>query len=158
MKEKRLFIEDIAGKGRGVFCFDPIGRGETIETCRLILVDTEASPGMLHSELFNYVFRYGSDPEVLALALGYGSLYNHATDSNAEFHFDRQRECIVFTALADIPAGCEICINYAGEQGKEYDDWFRERGLACMPPARAAQSPLAALRHRVGSWFSRGKQ
>ena len=47
----------------------------------------------------------------LALALGYGSLYNHSYQPNARYD-DQPAGAMTFTALRDIRAGEEITINY----------------------------------------------
>lgn len=57
-----------------------------------------------------YVFGWGEGST--ALALGYGSLYNHSYAPNAET-LETPDE-LVITALRDIAAGDEIFINYMG--------------------------------------------
>jgi len=34
-----------------------------------------------------------------------------------------------YYALEDILPGTEICINYAGEQGREFKEWFETRNI-----------------------------
>ena len=50
----------------------------------------------------------------LALALGYGSLYNHSYRPNARY-VDLAGRTKLFTAMRDIAAGEEITVNYNGE-------------------------------------------
>lgn len=57
-----------------------------------------------------YVFGWGEDST--ALALGYGSLYNHSYRPNAETL--ETADELVITALRDIQPGEEIFINYMG--------------------------------------------
>ena len=57
-----------------------------------------------------YVFRW--DEEATALALGYGSLYNHSYDPNATT-LERGDE-LVITATRNIAVDEEIFINYMG--------------------------------------------
>ena len=57
-----------------------------------------------------YVFGWGSDST--ALALGYGSLYNHSYAPNSET-LETPDE-LVITALRAISEGEEIFINYMG--------------------------------------------
>ena len=47
-----------------------------------------------------------------AIALGYGSLFNHSDTPNAEFNLDLDAENIHFLATEDIAAGIEITTNY----------------------------------------------
>jgi uncharacterized protein len=65
--------------------------------------------------------------------LGFGSLYNHAIDCNAAYTLDREARTIRFFALEDIAAGKEICINYAGERGNEFKEWFDSRNIVYKP-------------------------
>ena len=66
-----------------------------------------------------YVFGWGDD--LTALALGYGSLYNHSYTPNAET-LETETE-LVITALVDIASGDEIFINYMGtaQEGVWFD-------------------------------------
>ena len=50
----------------------------------------------------------------VALALGYGSLYNHSYRPNARYD-DIGQLTKIFTALRDIPPGEEITVNYNGD-------------------------------------------
>ena len=52
------------------------------------------------------------DKKSVAIALGYGSLYNHSYSANATYekHFDDK--LITFKAIADIRRGEEITVNY----------------------------------------------
>ncbi len=99
-------------KGRGVFARQSIGKGTVIERAPVILVptkevfDTSAEP-----KLADYVFDWGKD--TVAVVLGYGSLYNHSYQPNAEY-YDSGRLTQVFTALRDIRKGEEITVNYNG--------------------------------------------
>ena len=54
----------------------------------------------------------------MALALGYGSLYNHSYQPNARYD-DESGQTKVFTAIRDIEAGEEITVNYNGEPEDE---------------------------------------
>ena len=52
----------------------------------------------------------------MAVALGYGSLYNHSYQPNARYD-DVGRLTKVFSALRDIEPGEEITVNYNGKPG-----------------------------------------
>jgi SET domain-containing protein len=64
--------------------------------------------------LRNYFYQWGEDRRVSALALGFGSLYNHSFDPNAVYEEDIEQRIITFTAREDIAEGEEITINYNG--------------------------------------------
>ena len=59
----------------------------------------------------------------MALALGFGSLYNHSYRPNARYD-DVGRQAKAFTALRDIAAGEEVTVNYNGEPGLRRRVWF----------------------------------
>ena len=59
-----------------------------------------------------------------ALALGHGSIYNHAVHANCDFLLDMEYETINIFAVRNIPAGEEITINYHGEPGNKEKLWF----------------------------------
>ncbi len=64
------------------------------------------------SRLADYAFSWGRG--TVALALGYGSLYNHSYTPNARYQ-DVGRCTKEFVAIRDIAAGEEITVNYNGE-------------------------------------------
>jgi SET domain-containing protein len=100
------------GKGRGVFARKVIPRGAVIERVPVVTFEVqEIFNPVRRSKLAEYVFKWGDG--VVAVALGYGSLYNHSYDPNAKFHSDG-RLTQVFSAIRDIKAGEEITVNYTG--------------------------------------------
>jgi SET domain-containing protein len=111
----KVEVRRVRGKGRGVFARRPIGAGEVIETCPVLVLPAgsveDGSAG-----IDRYVFEWGGGK--LALALGYGSLYNHSYRPNARY-VDLAGRTKLFTALRDIAAGEEITVNYNGEPGDE---------------------------------------
>jgi uncharacterized protein len=104
-------VKRVRGKGRGVFARRPIEAGEVIETCP-VLVLPAGSVEDVSAGIGGYVFEWGRGR--LALALGYGSLYNHSYRPNA-CYVDLAGRTKVFTAIRDIAAGEEITVNYNGE-------------------------------------------
>ncbi len=106
-----IVIKRVRGKGRGVFARRPIESGEVIETCP-VLVLPAGSVEDVSAAIGSYVFEWGRGR--LALALGYGSLYNHSYRPNARY-VDLAERTKLFTALRDIATGEEITVNYNGE-------------------------------------------
>jgi uncharacterized protein len=127
--KKQLYIKNIKDKGRGVFCKQLICKDETFEVCPVIVIPASDYDIVKASRLVDYFFSFNKEENTLALALGFGSLYNHAVDSNAIYYLNREEKVISYYALEDIPAGKEICINYAGERGIEFKEWFEERNI-----------------------------
>lgn len=106
-------VRTVRGKGRGVFATRPISEGEVIERVPVLLIEAEElrnPDGWIG--LASYCFLW--DTGRYALALGYGSLYNHSYRPNARYD-DAGRMTKVFTALRYIAAGEEITINYNGD-------------------------------------------
>jgi uncharacterized protein len=106
-------VKRIKGKGRGVFAQRSISEGTVIERVPVIVFPiAEIWSEVAEPLLVDYVFMWGKD--TVALALGYGSLYNHSYQPNARYD-DVGLQTKEFTAIRDIEPGEEITINYNGE-------------------------------------------
>src|SRR5262245_21262019 len=107
-----VYIKRVKGKGRGVFARRDIPKGTVIETAPVLLVpvDTVAG-GLANPNLARYFFMWND--KCLAMALGYGSLYNHSYHPNARYE-DGHGKTLIFRAIRRIEAGAEIIINYNG--------------------------------------------
>lgn len=127
--KRALFIKKIKGKGRGVFCKELIAKDEVFEICPVLVLPAADYDTVKASRLVDYFFSFNKEEGTLALALGFGSLYNHAVYSNAAYTLHHKNKTLTFCALEDIPAGKEICINYAGEYGMDYKEWFEARDI-----------------------------
>ena len=130
---KQLYIQDIKGKGRGVCCTQTIAEGETIELCPVLVTVPDDCNTIKSSHLGDYIYSFIKEEKLFALALGFGSLYNHATYNNAAYLIDTENKMMTIYAVKDIPAGVEICINYGGDPGTSYDKWFTDRNLTAVP-------------------------
>jgi uncharacterized protein len=107
-----ITIRHFAGKGRGVVAERRIAAGETIERPPVLVIPREEVPLIRETRLKSYYFEWGEDCTQAAIALGYGSLYNHSYTPNARYEFRENEDCLEFIALKDIEAGEEITINY----------------------------------------------
>jgi len=96
-------------KGRGVFARQDIKKGTVIERVPVIVVTWDQ---IEDSELGHYAFCWSGNKA--AIALGYGSLYNHSFKPNAVYQ-DEGRQTKVYSAHRNIVAGEEITINYNGD-------------------------------------------
>src|ERR1700730_16798882 len=93
-------VKRIKGKGRGVFARRVIRAGEVIERVPVLVLplgDIKDADGW--ESLAGYCFMWGQG--TVALALGYGSLYNHSFRPNAKYE-DIGKMTKVFTALRQI--------------------------------------------------------
>lgn len=107
-----LVVRKIRGMGRGVFAGRMFRRGEVIEVCPVLRIASGTSPVGLEY----YVFKWGTEDKELAVALGYGSLYNHSPKPNAAFTTRYARGEVVFRATRDIDAGEQIFIDYEWDE------------------------------------------
>jgi len=129
-----VYVRDTGtAKGRGVFAARPFRAGEVVEVCPVILFRKEYK--VLHRELKTMVFHWPV-PEgaaaTQALALGYGSLYNHANPSNLRYETDAAEAVMRFIAARDVAADEELTINYNADGGataSEDEWWFEEKGI-----------------------------
>jgi uncharacterized protein len=120
----RLLLGSTKTKGRGVFAGRPIVAGELIEAVPVIVIPAEQWPHVEPTVLALYIFNFGPEGEHAAIALGYGSLYNHSYLPNAEYAKSWEERLIRFIALRDIAAGEEITVNYNGTPGDRSPIWF----------------------------------
>jgi SET domain-containing protein len=114
---------DHRGKGgRGVFAVRDIAAATVIERVPVLLIPKSqvfaASPDRPSPSpaISWYVFDWAgaTKREYAALALGYGSIYNHSYTPNARY-LKEPPDVMSFVAIRDIAAGEEITINYHGE-------------------------------------------
>jgi SET domain-containing protein len=115
-------VKRIKGKGRGVFARRLIRKGELIEKVPMLVLPVEEfHDGLGKTSLANYCFNWKEG--TVALALGYGSLYNHSYKPNARYD-DVWPQTKEFTALRDIAPGEEITVNYNGKPKSRSAVWF----------------------------------
>lgn len=123
-----LYMKEVIPKGRGLFCGNPIKKGDVIEIVPGLLFNEEDAPHIRETAAAEYYFKIPADlPKDLAqrfkirdvekcvgLAMGAMSYCNHMMDPNAvqECLADRHSLFYVLKALRDIPADTEISINY----------------------------------------------
>jgi SET domain-containing protein len=102
--------------GLGIWAIEPITDNEVIEECPVLIVAKEE---IVNTSLIDYAFKL--EDNKYALALGNGSLYNHRNQPNARWHYDENKERIVFRASRIIKAGEEIFISYGKDYWKSRD-------------------------------------
>lgn len=119
-----LFIEETKNKGRGVFTREAISEGTLIEIAPVIVLPEQERSWIDQSVLYNYYFLWGEEDKQTALALGYGSIYNHSTSPNVAYVMDYHARTISYIAWRDIAAGEELCINYNGDEDSQEKVWF----------------------------------
>lgn len=106
-------VKRIKGKGRGVFARKFIPRDTIFERAPLLILKDQEALGENCHVLPEYVFEYGKG--TIALALGFGSLYNHSFRPNARYE-DVGNKTKHYIAVRDIQPGEEVTINYNGDE------------------------------------------
>lgn len=119
-----LFIMDSPGQGRGVFTDSDIPVGSIIEICPCIILSTNDTIQIHQTLLHDYYFLWDIENKTSAIALGFGSLYNHSESPNAEFLIDYDATSIKIVGLRTINSMEEITINYIGLKDENYKLWF----------------------------------
>jgi hypothetical protein len=111
-KKASISVKSIKINGvrqRGVYSDSFITSGSLIEDCPFLILTTKSR------DLSGYVYEH--DDGSVALALGYGSLYNHSFEPNATA--ENNGKTIEVTAIRDIHPGEQILINY-GYKERDY--------------------------------------
>lgn len=107
--------------GRGIFAARNIKQDEFIEESPVIIIPKVEWQQMSECVLMNYIFRWNEDK---ALALGYGSLYNHSYTPNVGYFTNIENQSIDFYAMKDICEGEELMVNYNGDPEDQSPLWF----------------------------------
>jgi SET domain-containing protein len=124
---EKIYIKPsrIPNSGRGVYAKADIKKGEIIEQCPIIEIPKHDTANLTESILITYFFYFGANRQRQAIALGFGSLYNHTRKPNAVYKIKPAESRIDFIALEDIKKDDEITINYSPEPQKDKNPlWF----------------------------------
>ena len=122
-----------SAKGRGIFAERSFMAGELVETAPVILLHSDYQT--LPEEIKSYVFNWGKMcglGSAHALALGYGSLFNHDNPANLRYEADPANLALRFIATRNISAKDELTINYnapCGTDDKTDDGWFARMNI-----------------------------
>jgi len=122
-----IFVAHSELHGRGVFTGASISVGSIIEICPMLYLPEKDVKPLQGTIIHDYYFEWGQDLKAAALALGYGSIYNHSFTSNATYQVDMEANLLYIHALRDIVAGEEITINYNGDPADASPLWFETK-------------------------------
>jgi len=111
----RVAVRSSSRSGRGVFATQPIAAGETVERVPVIVFSADDRARVTRTVLDYYYFWWGPDSEDGAIALGFGSMYNHSFEPNARYVRDLEERSLEFVALRDIAEGEEVLVSYNGD-------------------------------------------
>lgn len=119
-----ICVKESAGKGRGVFAQRDFKKGEIIESSPVIVLPSEEIDSLELTQLYNYYFAWGPESKDAAIALGYGSLYNHSYTPNARYYKDFEKRLLKYVCIKDIQTDEEITINYNWDPEDKNPVWF----------------------------------
>ncbi|KQL52313.1 lysine methyltransferase [Heyndrickxia shackletonii] len=109
---------------RGVFATCDIKKGELIHEAPVIAYPNDQHQYIEKTLLADYAFEYGINHS--AILLGYGMLFNHSYEPNANYEINFKNHTFDFYAYTDIKAGDEILINYNGDVDDKDPLWFNQ--------------------------------
>ena len=113
---EKLYIKNVAEKGRGVFAAIPIRKGDIVEAAPVIVIPDEDVDLIDQTAMADYYFKWGESH--FALVLGYGSLYNFSEVPNLSFEVDLINEVMIYRAIKSIKKDQELTVHY------QCDLWF----------------------------------
>lgn len=111
IKSPKIVVKKSKLHGYGVFAEKKIKKGEVIEECYILV--SRGGDKKLEDYYFDANGRY-------ALLTGYGVIYNHAEDPNADYHINVKRRLATIKADRDIKKDEEIFLSYG-------EEWFSSR-------------------------------
>lgn len=110
-----LRVVSVAGKGRGVVAARRFAEREVVERDPVLVIPAGDWPHLQRTVVSKYCFLWHEGRDEAAVALGYGSLFNHAYTPNVKAQIHLRERVIEFVAVRDIAEGEEITLNYNGE-------------------------------------------
>ncbi|MGE1198566.1 SET domain-containing protein [Priestia megaterium] len=119
-----IYVKDTQKYGRGIYALRDIKKGELIEVSPIILSPQKDWEHLEKTVLSHYCFQWGINFTDTAIALGYGSLFNHSYTPNAIYYYDEDNLSIEFYAETDIKKDEEITVNYNGDPKDKSPLWF----------------------------------
>ena len=119
--------------GQGVYASKAFKAGELIETAPVIVLHNAFTtlPKQLQSRVFNWG-HLTQCPAASALALGYGSFYNHSDTPNLCYRANAEQQLLLYYARQDISAGQQLTIHYDQADGEHKpldNDWFEHLAI-----------------------------
>jgi uncharacterized protein len=121
-----VYVATSSLHGTGVFASRHFDAGEVIERSPVFVLPAHQLDALDETVLAGCYFDWIDGDG--ALALGFGSLYNHSYVPNACYHHDHDEQLVVYEALEPIAPGEEITINYNGEPTSLEPLWFEPAG------------------------------
>jgi len=119
-----LYVAESEGRGRGVFTAVNIDKGDIIEYCPIIIIPPNQLKLIDKTVFYDYYYNWPKPVGAACIPLGYGSIYNHSNEPNAEIVLDIEGSVLQFHCLKETSAGSELFVDYKG--GEDEKLWFEE--------------------------------
>jgi SET domain-containing protein len=117
-------VKNSKGKRRGVFAKKSFQKQEIVEICPTIPLTPRERKRCQSTVLDDYIYPWRSTRSA-CVVLGYGSIYNHSFEPNADWKQNFKRQTMVYRAVKKIKKGEEITVNYNGEPDDQTPiGWF----------------------------------
>lgn len=132
-----VYVKDTGTvKGRGAFAQRDFAAGEIVEECPVIILlrPYEQLPLRLKTMVFNWGNLAKTSP-CHALALGFGSMYNHDNPASLRYEADTENDAMRYIAARAIKEDEELTINYNASSGgheSEEDTWFQQHQIEVL--------------------------
>ena len=111
--QNNIIVKRSTMHGYGVFALKKLKKGALIEECYVII--SKGGDKTLEDYYFDAKGKY-------ALFTGFGSIYNHSVDPNADYTINIKNKVATIKAARTIRKGDEIFVSYG-------DEWFSSRGF-----------------------------
>lgn len=116
---RAIYCDRAGKKGVGVFAGRAFKTGDSIEECEVIFLPKKEVKILQKTQINCYYYCWKGGAGVLPL--GFGVLYNHSSNPNAEWEDDYALRRMMLTARHPIKKGEEITVNYGL---KPEEMWF----------------------------------
>ena len=119
--------------GRGVFSIRAFFKNEVVKVSPIFELDEKYSklPQAFKDRVFNWGHLTGTESS-RAIALGYGSIYNHSDTPNLRYEADYDSKILKFITMRAIDPGEHLTIHYDHADGKHKkieNDWFEKHEI-----------------------------
>lgn len=112
--QNKVVVRKSRTHGYGVFAEKNMRKGEKIEECYMLLSSRGGDRG-LEDYYFDAKGKW-------AIFTGFGSIYNHSEDPNADYLINVKSKVVTIKAARRIKKGEEIFISYG-------EGWFKDRNI-----------------------------
>ena len=136
LKPPDVYIDDTRTEKRfGVYANRAFDKGEVVEKCPVVLFEMPFNnlPESIKERIFDWEVLAKTESKTKnmhAIALGFGSMYNHDNPSNMRYEADPKNRILKFITVRPITKAEELTINYNAKGGGSTwhdNNWFKRR-------------------------------